>query len=332
MSILLKDIAKATGFSINPVSRAMRSDPKISEQTTLLIKKTAQEMGYIPNTVAASMRSNSSKMVGIISADSANPFFSEVVRGIEEAATKAEYHILLASTEESVKKEADLIKMFLCRKVDGIISMPVFDNSPSHLELYRKLPVPFVFPGRRLEGLVNHSVLHSDRDGQRKVLEHLISKGHTKILYLAGPKKVSNTIDRLAGVAEAYANNGMEVNPEYILEASGHIEDGYSLTNQALNRGLGFTAVACFNDMLAMGVLKSLGENNLKVPDDIEVFGYDNLYMSQFMQPSLSTVDVPKYRLGYVAMETLLSHIQDPNLEYATTDFPTRLVYRETTR
>ena len=143
---------------------------------------------------------------------------------------------------------------------------------------------------------------------------------------------MSNTIDRLAGVAEAYANNGMEVNPEYILEASGHIEDGYSLTNQALNRGLGFTAVACFNDMLAMGVLKSLGENNLKVPDDIEVFGYDNLYMSQFMQPSLSTVDVPKYRLGYVAMETLLSHIQDPNLEYATTDFPTRLVYRETTR
>ncbi len=106
MSVLLKDIAKATGFSINTVSRAMRSDPKISEQTTLLIKKTAQEMGYIPNTVAASMRSNSSKMVGIISADSANPFFSEVVRGIEEAATKAEYHILLASTEESVKKRS----------------------------------------------------------------------------------------------------------------------------------------------------------------------------------------------------------------------------------
>jgi DNA-binding LacI/PurR family transcriptional regulator len=84
--------------------------------------------------------------------------------------------------------------------------------------------------------------------------------------------------------------------------------------------------------MLAMGVLKSLYENNLSVPHDIEVFGYDNLYMSQFMQPSLSTVDVPKYRLGYVAMETLLSHIQDPNLEYCTKDFPTRLVFRETSR
>lgn len=328
----MKDIAKATGFSINTVSRVMRSDPRISEQTSHLIKETAQSMGYIPNTVAASLRSNNSKMVGIISADSANPFFSEVVRGIEEAATKAEYHILLANTEESMKKEAELVKMFLCRKVDGIISMPVFDNSPAHLDLYRNLDIPYIFPGRRMEGLVNHSILHSDRDGQRKVLEYLIANGHRKILYIAGPKKVSNTIDRLAGVAEAYANSGLEVDPDYIVEASGHIEDGYYLTNQALNRGLGFTAVACFNDMLAMGVLKSLYENNLKVPHDIEVFGYDNLYMSQFMQPSLSTVDVPKYRLGYVAMETLLSHIQDPSLEYATKDFPTRLVFRETTR
>ncbi|MDD3904530.1 MAG: LacI family DNA-binding transcriptional regulator [Sphaerochaeta sp.] len=332
MSILLKDIAQATGFSINTVSRALRGDAKISSSTTKLICETAQHMGYMPNSIASSMRSNHSKMVGIISADSANPFFSEVVRGIEEMASKADYHILLASTEESVKKECELIKMFLCRKVDGIIAMPVFDSSPAHLDLYRSLKIPFIFPGRRLEGLGNHSILHNDRDGQRKVIEHLISNGHRKILYIAGPKKVSNTTDRLAGLAEAYANNALEVDPDYIVEASGHIEDGYYLTNQALNRGMGFTAVACFNDMLSMGVLKSLYENNLKVPQDIEVFGYDNLYMSQFMQPSLSTVDVPKYRLGYVAMETLIQHIQDPNLEYSTKDFPTRLVFRETTR
>ncbi len=310
----------------------MRGDEKISTETAKIIKETADKLGYIPNSIASSMRSNRSKMVGIISADSANPFFSEVVRGIEEMANKAEYHILLASTEESMQKECELIRMFLCRKVDGIISMPVFDNSSKHLQLYQNLSIPFIFPGRRLEGLSEHSILHNDREGQRQVIEHLISNGHTKILYMAGPKKVSNTIDRLAGFAEAYANNSLEVDPAYIVEASGHIEDGYYLTNQALNKGLGFTAIACFNDMVAMGVLKSLHENNLRVPEDIEVFGYDNLYMSQFMQPSLSTVDVPKYRLGYVAMETLISHIQDPDLEYVTKDFSTRLVFRETSR
>lgn len=332
MSILLKDIAKATGFSINTVSRAIRNDPKISSETTELIQTAAKQMGYIPNAIASSMRSNYSNMVGIISADSANPFFSEVIRGIETMASKAGYHIILASTEESAKKESDLIRMFLCRKVDGIIAMPVFDNSPAHLDLYRNLDIPYIFAGRRLDGLENHSILHNDKNGQKKVIEHLIAKGHKKILYIAGPKKVSNSTDRVAGLFEAYANNSMEVDPDLIVEGLGHIEDGYYLTNQALNRGMGFTAIACFNDMIAMGALKSLYENNLQVPHDIEVFGFDNLYMSQFMQPSLSTVDVPKFRLGYVAMESLIAHIQDPLLEYEAKDFPTRLVFRETTR
>ena len=156
----MKDIAEATGFSINTVSRVLRSDSRISEDTSRIIKEKAQDMGYIPNTLAASMRSNQSKMIGVVSADSANPFFSEVVRGIEEAAAKAGYHILLASTEESLKKEKDLIQMFLTRKVDGIIAMPVYDNSPAHLEIYQNLKIPFIFPGRRLEGLADHSILH----------------------------------------------------------------------------------------------------------------------------------------------------------------------------
>ncbi len=247
-------------------------------------------------------------------------------------ASKAGYHIILASTEESAKKESDLIRMFLSRKIDGIIAMPVFDNSPNNLDLYRNLEIPYIFAGRRLSGLESHSILHNDRNGQRKVIEHLISKGHKRILYIAGPKKISNSADRLAGLTDAYVNNSMEVDPDLIVEGLGHIEDGYYLTNQALNRGLGFTAIASFNDMIAMGALKSLYENNLRVPDDIEVFGYDNLYMSQFMQPSLSTVDVPKFRLGYVAMESIIAHIQDPKLAYETKDFPTRLVFRETTR
>jgi len=332
MSILLKDIAEATGFSINTVSRAMRNDSKISDETTELLQATAKKMGYIPNAIASTMRSNYSKMIGVISADSANPFFSEVIRGIETMASKAGYHIILASTEESAKKENDLIRMFLCRKIDGIIAMPVFDNSPNHLDLYRNLEIPYIFAGRRLEGLENHSILHNDRNGQRKVIEHLIDKGHKKILYIAGPKKISNSTDRLAGLSDAYVNNSREMDPDFIVEGLGHIEDGYYLTNQALNRGMGFTAIACFNYMIVLCVLKSLYENNLHVPHDIEVFGFDNLYMSQFMQPSLSTVDVPKFRLGYVAMESIIAHIQDPKLAYETKDFPTRLVFRETTR
>jgi len=332
MSVTLKDIAEATGFSINTVSRAMRGDVHLSESTRSLIKKTAVEKEYIPNAIASSMRSAHSKIVGVITADSSNLFFSEVSKGIEEMAGKIGYHILLGSTEESVKKEQELVKMFLSRRVDALVVMPVFDNNEEHLELYRQLDIPFVFPGRYLIGLESHSILHGDYLGQKQVFDHLLDNGHKRILYLAGPAKVSNTHDRLQGLRSSYAEHGLTVDPEYILEAGGHIEDGYALVNQALNRGLNFTAIACFNDMVAMGVLKSLSENDLRVPQQIEVFGYDNLYMSQFMQPSLSTVDVPKFRLGYSAMELLYKHIQDPKMPYVKQEIPTRLVYRETTR
>lgn len=332
MSIGLKDIAQSTGFSVNTVSRALRKDPRISEQTKETISRAATELGYIPNAIAASMRSAKSKTIGVVSADSANPFFSEVIRGIEETARHYGYHILLANTEESAKREAELVRMFLCRQVDGIIAMPTYDKDEDHIRLYQDLNIPYIFPGRYLEGLQDHSILHEDVSGQRAVIEHLLSKGHRNILYLAGPRKVSNTADRLIGIKDAYAAHDLELDENYVVHALGHIEDGYAITNHALNRGLEFTAIACFNDMLAMGVLKSLHENNLSVPNDIEVFGYDNLYMSQFMQPSLSTVDVPKFRLGSVAMETLAAHIDDSTLPYVQKSVSTRLIFRESTR
>lgn len=332
MSIGLKDIAQSTGFSVNTVSRALRKDPHISNSTTDIISRTATELGYIPNAIAASMRSSHSKTIGVVSADSANPFFSEVIWGIEETARHLGYHILLANTEESAKKEAELVRMFLCRQVDGIIAIPTYDRESEHIDLYKGLSVPYVFTGRYLDELKDHSILHEDTEGQKAVIGHLLDKGHRNILYLAGPKKVSNTYDRLIGFYDAYDSRGREPDENYIVHAMGHIEDGYAITNHALNRGLEFTAVACFNDMLAMGVLKNLHENNLSVPDDVEVFGYDNLYMSQFMQPSLSTVDVPKFRLGSTAMETLVSHIEDGTLPYVQKSVSTRLIFRESTR
>ncbi len=332
MSIGQKDIAKITGFSVNTVSRALRGDPKISMATTKRIREVALDVGYIPNAIAASMRSSRSKTIGVLSADSANPFFSEVIRGIEETGRHYGYHILLANTEESAKREEELVRMFQCRQVDGIIAMPTYEGDQAHVDLYRNLTIPYIFAGRYIDGLRSHSILHEDVSSQRSVVEFLLEGGHRNILCIAGPKKVSNTFDRLVGIREAYANYGLTLDEGYVFHAAGHIEDGYAITNHALNRGLQFTAIVCFNDMMAMGVLKSLHENNLAVPGNIEVFGFDNLYMSQFMQPSLSTVDVPKFRLGSVAMESLVAHIEDGSLPYIEERISTRLIFRESTR
>ena len=330
MNVKLKDIADKTGFSINTVSRALREDSRISEATRITIRRIANEMGYIPNVVAGSMRSNRSRTIGIISADSANPFFAEVIQGIEEKARKANYSILLINTEEQAANERDAIRLLLGRQVDGLVIAPVY-NDEENLALYRELTIPYIFVGRYVDGMQDHSILHGDVEGQALAVDHLLRHGHRKILYIAGPKNISNTIDRLQGLKQAYHAHNLEIDESYILSSSGHMEDGYARVNQALNRGLSFTAVVCFNDLLAIGALKSLHENSLSVPDDVEVFGFDNLAMSQFMQPRLTTVEVPKNRLGQKAVEELVCHIEDPAYPYTTVNMKPRLILREST-
>lgn len=324
----MKDIAKATGFSINTVSRALRKDPKLSDKTVNLICETADRLGYINNSLASSMRLKHSKIIGVITSDSSNPFFAEVVRGIETTAKNYGYNILLVNTGEKPEEEKEYIRLFCSRHVDGLLIVPVLKDEVIR-KLYMRMNIPYLFLGRIAEGVENHSILHQDYVSQKKVVKHLIKKGHTKILYLRGPKNVSNTNERLEGYKDVLKENKIDVDDNYIINTYGHIEDGYAATNKALNKGLKFTAICCFNDLVAMGVLKSLKENNLEVPEDIEVFGFDNLKISQFMQPSISTVDVPKFSLGCEATHELMKHIEDSNLEYVTKQLKTRLIFRE---
>lgn len=328
MSVILKDIAEKTGFSINTVSRALRGDKKLSEETRSMVCDTAERMGYVRNSAAALMRKGSSNEIGVISGDSSNPFFAEVVRGVEETAKQNGYRILLLNTDESPVREADYTKMFVSMKVAGILIVPVFHDMDCQ-KIYRNLSIPYYFIGRRVEGIEGHSILHSDFSSQYNVTQSLINKGHKRILYIAGPGNISNTIDRLEGYLKALDDNGIPRDTELVINTNGHIEDGYASVNWALNRSLKFTAVACFNDLVAMGAMKSLAENNYKIPNDIEVFGFDNLFMSQFMHPSLSTVDVPKFALGKTAVETLMRHIRDKELPYENVNLETRLVYRK---
>lgn len=331
MRTTLKDIAAATGVSINTVSRALRDDKNISVETKRKIKLKAKELAYVPNAFASSMRGAKSFTIGIISADSSNPFFSEVIKGAEEKARELGYQVILGNTDENAEKEIGLVKMHISRQTDGLMIIPVYDDDAEHINLYKTMSVPFIFAGRSIKTLEDHSILLREKQSEKEVFDNLISRGHRNILYLSGPEYVSNSWDRLEGMKESYDSNKLMINEALIIKTNGHIEDGYAAVNRALNRGLEFTAVVCFNDIMAMGVLKSLAENDLKVPADVEVFGFDNLYMSQFMTPALSTVDVPKHKLGQIAMQRLHEHISQER-EYEKIELPTRLVFRETTK
>lgn len=331
MKTRLIDIAKETGFSVNTVSRVMRGDTRISEATANTIKQKAKELNYIPDVVASSMRSAQSKTVGVIIADPSNPFFSEVIKGIESKANELGYQILLSSSDEKWEKERECLKMFIARKVDGIISTPVMSDTEEQYKYYSRINVPFIFAGRYIPKLEDHSLLHSDYEGEKEVVAKLIANGHKNIIYLAGPDAISNSKEREKGYIDAFTEAGLEFESKYIYRTNGRIEEGYSAINRAIQKLPDFTAIVCFNDLLAMGAMKSLEENDLKIPQDVEVFGFDNLYLSQFMFPSLSTVDVPKYQLGYRAMEKLYKQIINEE-KSEKEEFPIRLVFRNTTR
>lgn len=326
----MKDIAKETGFSINTVSRALRGDTRLSKETRAIINLEADKMGYISNSIASSMRLKHSKIIGVITADSSNPFFASVIQGIEKTAKEYGYSILLVNTYEKPIEEYDNVKLFWSRHVDGLLIVPV-QNDERIRNLYSRIDLPFLFLGRSVAGIKGHSILHEDYKSECSVVQYFINKGHKKILYLSGPNNVSNSQERFEAYKDTLFTNNISFDSKLVIRTNGHIEDGYAATNKAIMRGIEFSAICCYNDLASVGALKSLRENNLNVPEKIEVFGFDNLQISQFIYPSISTVDVPKYALGCEATHLLMKHIEDPKMGYENKHLKTRLIFREST-
>ena len=200
MRVSLRQIAEKTGYSMNTVSRVLRDESDVKAETKLYIRQVAQQMGYIPNKIATSLRLGKTSTVGIISTDSSNPFFSELILGIEEQARSRGFHILLVNTEEDAERELEAISDLIARRVDGLLLMPVCgEKDRNNVESLKKLVVPFVLVGRWLPGLEDHAVLTDEYEKSREITSLFLSNGHRNIIHLSGPPYVSSTHDRVRG-------------------------------------------------------------------------------------------------------------------------------------
>jgi LacI family transcriptional regulator len=326
----LKELADKSGFSVNTVSRALRDEANVKVETKRAIQKLALEMGYVPNSVAKSLRLGKTKTIGVVSADSSNPFFAEVILGIEKAARSHDYHLLLVNTEESPAREREAVNILVERQVDGILLMPVCGEH-SNVERIKALGIPFLLVGRWLPGLEDHSVLSDDYEKSKEITSLFLENGHRDILHLAGPSFVSSSSDRLRGYRDALALAGIPVREKLIIETDGHTEDGHRQINALVRNERSFTAVFAFNDLVALGALRALKEAGFRVPKDIEVMGFDDLDYSRYLHLSLSSVRIPKQQLGRLAFEDLREHMQDSSLPYRGRTLESRIMLRETT-
>ncbi len=325
----LRDIAAKTGFSVNTVSHALKDQPDISDKTKRLIRKTAQEMGYIRNSSAVFLRSGVSKSIAIVLGDLSNPLFAIMVKGLEVRLKEKGYVSFVINTEEDKATERMALEMALEKNVDGIILCPSPDGR-ENVAFLQQQGVPFVLHGRYFRDMDTSAVLYDDQRCGYLATRHLLQEGHRKILFINAPLSVSSAQERLNGYYEALSEFGVgqaqvatvTLSPGQRLEQIRH----------ALFEEYDYTAVVAFSDMIALEVISLLQEQQISVPGDISVVGFDNIQSNYLLPTQLTTVSSSKSLMVRKSVELLIDQIQRHHKDSIRLVLPAEIKIRETTK
>lgn len=306
--VTLKDIAKEAGVSINTVSCALRNSARVSEKSKRKIKHIADRLGYTPNAAARALRLKTTKVVGVIVTDISNPVFGKMVKGIEAAIKEKAYSILIGNTDEKYEREQEAISNMISKGVDGVIITPTQHDSAS-LEMLRKTNIPFILMGRKFKDYAANYVVCDDFRGGFIAGEHLVGRGHSKIIFINGPRHISSSREREEGFVKALSAH--QLTPIAIYYIIPEINEGYLTMKRLLDAPYDFTGVFCFDDYTAFGVIKAIKEKGKRVPEDIAVLGYDNTEFAEVLDNGLSSVDFNQYRTGELAAEHIMDIIEE---------------------
>ena len=329
----MKDIARATGFSVNTVSKALKDSPTISVATKAQIREKAREIGYIGDGIAGALRSGVTKTIAIILGDISNPHFSIMVKEIEKRVREDGYSTFILNTEEDKELEHAAIISALGKSVDGIIICPCQQNSENILFL-QNTDVQFVLIGRRFKEIMTDYVVCDDRQGGFLATEHLLKLGHKRIAFFGGPDYISSTQERLRGYQDAlFAYNAL-YDPAIVFNLPLLTSERNGKLEQTLSQTANCTAYFCFSDLIAWEVVACLQEKGLKVPKDISIVGFDNI-QSKFSFPfPLTSIRTSKSKMSMTAAEILLEKMKTRGTsgEFRQIVIPTELVERNSSR
>ncbi|MGQ9856457.1 MAG: LacI family DNA-binding transcriptional regulator [Fervidobacterium sp.] len=326
--VTIHDVAKAAGVSINTVSRALNNRPDINPQTKAKVLKVAKELGYIKDATALSLRYGLSRVIGVILEDSSNPFFSEVLKGIEVKAKEHGFNVILMNTEKDYGLEEEAIRTMLSRRVDGIIISPTQEKTED-MKLLLESGTPFVVLGVHFNEENIPEVYSNDFQGAYAAVRHLLENGRRRIIYLSGYLYKSVAQVRLAGYKKALEDFGILFDEKLVYEVEEGVEQSYQKVLEIVNSSKDFDAVFCFNDISAIGTILALKESGKRVPDQVSVVGYDDILFARFIEPPLTTVRIDKQREGELALELLLKIIKGEKLEKKKIVLDVDLVVRQ---
>jgi len=306
--VRLKDVAERAGVSVMTVSKVLRNEPDVSAATKTRIRALALEMGYVPDVLAQSMRTRSTRLVGLIIPAITNPVFARLLLAVEERVHDRGYDLLLAHTLNRPEREEATIRRMIARRVNGLLIFPVhrFENRLALAEDLRRQNLPTVVlgpPPAAWTGIP--SVQVDDVQGGYEAAKHLLDLGHRKIAFLAGPSAAVWAQQRFEGHQRALREAGIALDDRLVFQAGGTIEEGAKAALQMLHENVEATAFQAVNDLVAIGAADLLLNQGLRIPDDVSVVGFGNVLTSSFFRIPLTTVRQPKYSMGTAAMEML---------------------------
>ncbi len=332
--VTLQHIADKLGLSRTTISLALRNHPRISARTRKKVADSAKRLGYEPDQIARTLATGRSNLIGVVVPNTADHVYAEVFRGIEEAAQGAGYHVLLSNGSFDAEQTADRIREMMRLKIAGIIAAPPFIDAsatlPSFWKQIKRSAFPFVLLNRELNPPQFHQVTIDNKGGIRLAMEALSSLGHCRVAYITGSVDVTPIRQRYETFRELCLTYGFDTDPHLIerceLSAQGGFEGCAKLWARVRKKP---TAIMVFSDTPSLGVMRFLGENQIRIPQDVSVLGFDGTDSSEFSQISLSTVSTPMFEMGKQAFRLLDEEMERPQPRPRSIVLAVQLVLRE---
>lgn len=332
MSATIYDVAREAGVSMATVSRVVNGNPNVKPTTRKKVLEAIERLGYRPNAVARGLASKKTTTVGVIIPDISSIFFSELARGIEDIATMYKYNIILCDSDQVKEKELHLLQTLLGKQVDGIVFMGG-KLSSEHIEEFKKAPVPIVLAATVDEEGGTPSVNIDYQQATADAVTDFVKRGHKRIAAVLGPETDPiNGQLKLAGYKKALEAGGIAFDPELVANGDYTYDSGKEAMEAFFELDERPTAIFAATDEMALGVIHQIQDSGLDVPKDIEVISCENTRLARMIRPTLSSILVPMYDIGAVAMRLLTKYMNNEKVDDHQVILPHRLEIRQSTK
>ena len=323
----MKDIARLAQVSTSTVSHVINGSRFVSDEIREKVMRIVAELNYTPSAVARSLKVRETKTIGLLVTATNNPFFAEVMAGVEQYCQKNQYNLIIATTGGDAKRLQQNLQTLIHKQVDGVLLMCGDSRFQADMELTVSLPL--VVMDWWFTELNADKILENSERGGYLATKSMVDAGHQKIGIITGNLRKSVAKNRLQGYKKALSEANIVLNPDWIVESHFDFEGGIVGAQKLLSLSDRPTAIFCCSDTIAIGAYQAIQNQGLRIPQDISIMGYDDIELARYLFPSLSTISQPKAELGKLAVETLLQRIQEPNENYRTLVLEPTCILRE---